>query len=80
MDASILTIGTELTTGEISNSNSQWLAEKLTALHLNVRYQQSVPDDEILVAHTLGFLAPKCNHIFVVGGLGPTPDDLTRSL
>ena len=76
--AAILSIGTELTRGELVNTNAAWLAERLTALGLEVIEQRTVDDDRARIVAALESLA---SHRFVVvtGGLGPTSDDVTTA-
>jgi nicotinamide-nucleotide amidase len=75
--AEIVTIGDELCRGEIVDTNSTWLAERLTALGLHVRWRTSVTDD---VPDMIDALTRACGRAQVVvtsGGLGPTDDDRT---
>jgi nicotinamide-nucleotide amidase len=76
--AAILSIGTELTRGELVNTNAAWLAERLTALGLEVIEQLTVDDDRARIISSLKALSA---HRFVVvtGGLGPTSDDITTA-
>jgi molybdenum cofactor synthesis domain-containing protein len=76
--AAILTIGTEITTGQIHDTNMGWLAEHLTDLDWDVVLSLSVPDDTKAIHEALDFAATKAKQIVVTGGLGPTRDDLTR--
>jgi nicotinamide-nucleotide amidase len=77
MTVAILAIGTELTRGELVDSNSTWLAARLVALGLEAPEHVKIDDDVARIAATLRDLATR--HVFVVctGGLGPTTDDLT---
>jgi len=76
--AGLLTIGTEVTDGQILNTNSKSLAEKLNDLSYNVTIHMSVQDDELKILEALEFISKSCNEIFITGGLGPTNDDITR--
>lgn len=80
MNISILAIGTELTTGQIMNSNSQWLAQELKRLGLATRQHLVVPDDRALIKNALDFLTAESEILFITGGLGPTEDDFTRDM
>ncbi|MEZ0393148.1 MAG: competence/damage-inducible protein A [Pseudobdellovibrionaceae bacterium] len=80
MKISILSIGTELTTGQILNRNAQWISQKLKDLGLGSTSHLVVPDDESLILKALQFCAETSNFIFVTGGLGPTSDDFTRDV
>jgi molybdenum cofactor synthesis domain-containing protein len=76
--AELLSIGTELTVGETRDTNAGDLARDLTHRGVDVRGLTALPDD--LAAVTAGFESALRNADLVVstGGLGPTPDDLTR--
>ncbi|GAB4204050.1 MAG: competence/damage-inducible protein A [Sandaracinaceae bacterium] len=77
MTVALLAIGTELTRGELVNTNSAWLASRIVALGLEVPEHLVVDDDVPRIVAALRGLAAR--HAFVVctGGLGPTTDDLT---
>jgi len=77
----ILAIGTELTSGQVTNRNAPWLAQRLTDLGCDVRIHVAVPDDRPLMTEALQrCLALGVRYIFVTGGLGPTSDDFTREV
>jgi nicotinamide-nucleotide amidase len=80
LQAGILTIGTEVSNGQIINGNSAWVANELTNLRLNPSWHMTVADlkDDMLSA--LSFLEKKTRIIVVTGGLGPTSDDFTRNI
>lgn len=78
MDASILSIGTELATGQCVDTNAAWLSAELTTLGFEVVEHVTVGDDVDRIADVLGRLLDKSGVVIVTGGLGPTPDDLTR--
>ncbi|MEZ4369494.1 MAG: competence/damage-inducible protein A [Polyangiaceae bacterium] len=75
--AAVLSIGTELTRGEITNTNQSWLASQLTALGVEVTHAETVADDPQDIIHSLKRLGEKHRLIVSTGGLGPTTDDLT---
>ncbi len=79
MTAAIFSIGTELTRGEIVNSNASWLAAELTALGFEVIEIVSVDDHQGRIAESLKRLAQTYAVVLATGGLGPTTDDLTAS-
>ncbi len=79
MTAAILSIGTELTRGELVNGNACFLAERLTALGFNVVEHATVPDDTARIVGTLKRLGQQVRVIVCTGGLGPTSDDLTTA-
>lgn len=78
MRSFILNIGSELTSGTKSNSNSLYLAKSLTILGAPTLFIQSVPDDPFAIASSLKFAIEECEIIVLTGGLGPTVDDVTR--
>jgi len=79
MTCVVLSIGTELTRGELVNSNAAWLAAELTALGFEVSEHAVVDDDIERIVQTLHRLAIHARVIVTTGGLGPTTDDLTTA-
>jgi len=77
MKAAILSIGTELTRGEIHDTNASWLAARLTALGFEVRELAAVDDDGPRIEAALRRLGEAPGVVVCTGGLGPTSDDLT---
>lgn len=77
MSAVVLTIGTELTRGELVNTNAAFLAAELTALGFEVVEETCVDDDRARIIATLERLGRFAAVIVCTGGLGPTTDDLT---
>lgn len=73
-----LAVGTEITDGQISDRNSQWLSSRVVNMGYDVREHRAIPDDRPLIVQSLRDLAKFANLIFVTGGLGPTSDDFTR--
>lgn len=78
MRAAVLTIGTEVTRGELINSNAAWLGEALTELGFHVVEHISVEDEMDVMLRTLQRLCADVDLVITTGGLGPTTDDLTR--
>jgi molybdenum cofactor synthesis domain-containing protein len=76
--ATILTIGNELVSGDISNTNGSWLARRLEALGVKVELIATLPDDVERIAAFVRAEAPLADVVVVTGGLGGTPDDVTR--
>src|SRR4051812_29432074 len=77
LDCEVLTIGDELNRGEITDTNSSWLAERLTALGGHVRWRTSVTDDVPDIDAAVRQAAGRAAIIVCSGGLGPTDDDRT---
>jgi molybdenum cofactor synthesis domain-containing protein len=76
--AVVLTIGNEIVSGDVENTNASWLARRLAALGVTVRLTAALGDDVEEVAAFLRAELPRADLVFVTGGLGGTPDDLTR--
>ena len=76
--AAILTIGNELTSGDVVDTNGSWLAHRLERLGVTVRILAAVPDEIDAVARFIRREAAEADFVLVTGGLGGTPDDLTR--
>jgi nicotinamide-nucleotide amidase len=76
--AAILTIGNELVSGDVPNTNGSWIAKRLEPLGIAVTLIASVPDEIDRIAEIVRREAPLVDYFFVTGGLGGTPDDLTR--
>jgi nicotinamide-nucleotide amidase len=77
--ARIFSIGTELTRGEIDNTNATWLSERLTALGLEVVGIDTVADDPAAIVEALERLSQSASLVVTTGGLGPTTDDITSA-
>ena len=76
--ASIVTIGNELVSGDTVNTNGSWLAARLEALGVDVLLIAALPDEEERVAALVRGQAAEVDLVLVTGGLGGTPDDITR--
>src|SRR5262245_3856429 len=78
MRAEIIAIGDELTTGQRLDTNSQWLAERLTECGVEVAFHTTIGDN--LADNVAAFQAAvrRAEVVVATGGLGPTADDLTR--
>jgi nicotinamide-nucleotide amidase len=76
--AAILTIGNEIVSGDVTNTNGSWLAQRLAPLGVAVRLIAAVPDEIEAIAELVRAEAPRVDFLLVTGGLGGTPDDLTR--
>src|SRR5215212_2942227 len=76
--AEILAVGSELTNGWTRDTNSGDLARELTELGVTVRRTTALPDDLALVTDAFARAMESADLVVSTGGLGPTPDDLTR--
>ncbi|MFZ5755042.1 MAG: CinA family nicotinamide mononucleotide deamidase-related protein, partial [Bacillota bacterium] len=78
MNGEIISIGTELLLGQIINTNTRYLSEKLAGLGINVYYHTSVGDNKKRIMDALTIARSRAQLIILTGGLGPTDDDLTK--
>jgi molybdenum cofactor synthesis domain-containing protein len=76
--AVVLTVGNEIVYGDVENTNASWLARRLAELGLEVRLLASLRDSVEDVAEFLRAEMGRTGVVIVTGGLGGTPDDLTR--
>ena len=76
--ACVLTIGNELVSGDVPNTNASWIAKRLAPLGVETRLIAAVPDEIETIAEFIRREAPLVDFLVVTGGLGGTPDDLTR--
>jgi len=76
--AELLSVGTEITVGETLDTNAAEIARSLVAAGVRVGRLTAVPDDLELVANTFRDALSRADLVVSTGGLGPTPDDLTR--
>jgi molybdenum cofactor synthesis domain-containing protein len=74
----ILNIGNEVVCGDISNTNAVWLAQRLESLGVRTVLVASVPDEIDSIAGFIRREHDRVDHLLVTGGLGGTPDDITR--
>jgi nicotinamide-nucleotide amidase len=78
MKAEIIAVGTELLLGEILDTNSQYLAQQLTPLGIDLFYVTHVGDNLGRATETVRRGLERSDLLVMTGGLGPTDDDLTR--
>ena len=78
MKAEIIAVGTEILTGQIVNTNAQFLSEKLAEIGVDVYFQTAVGDNEDRLLSLLEIASQRSNLVILTGGLGPTEDDLTK--
>ncbi|RLD67546.1 MAG: competence/damage-inducible protein A [Bacteroidetes bacterium] len=79
MTAEIITIGDEILIGQIVDSNSAWMAEKLNLAGIKVHQISSVSDDETHIINALNEASVRVDLVLMTGGLGPTKDDITKN-
>lgn len=78
MDAEIIAIGSEITSGAKLDTNSQWLSLQLADLGITTQFHSTVADDLKAQAQAISIAMKRVDLIVMTGGLGPTLDDLTR--
>ncbi len=78
MEAIILTIGDEILIGQVVDTNSAWLGQKLSEAGIRVKRILSVSDDFQEIISALQQATEDADIIFTTGGLGPTKDDITK--
>ena len=78
MKAEVIAIGSELTTGQKLDTNSQWLSQRLGEVGVEVRFHTTLADDLNENVDALRMARSRAQLVVISGGLGPTQDDLTR--
>ncbi|MDX1620838.1 MAG: CinA family nicotinamide mononucleotide deamidase-related protein [Nitriliruptorales bacterium] len=78
MRVSICSVGSEVVLGDQIDSNAAWLSQRLREIGVEVANQVTVGDDVDQIVATLRWLVDNNEAVIVGGGLGPTPDDVTR--
>jgi len=78
MIGEVVAIGDELTTGVRLDTNSQWIAQQLGDLGVQVRFHTAVGDELAPLVEVFRIAAARADVVVCTGGLGPTADDLTR--
>ncbi len=80
MRAYVLSIGTELMQGMITDTNATFLAQELVALGIDLVHVTQVGDDRARMVQTLRRALDEADLVICTGGVGPTEDDLTREV
>ncbi|MCU0511279.1 MAG: CinA family nicotinamide mononucleotide deamidase-related protein [Anaerolineae bacterium] len=78
VNAEIIAIGTEILLGEITDTNSVYLARALRDLGINLYFKTAVGDNEGRIASAIRLALSRADVVITCGGLGPTVDDMTR--
>ena len=78
MNAEIITIGDEILIGQITDTNSQWIAAELNKIGVSVHQISSVQDERIHILTALEETQERADIVLITGGLGPTKDDITK--
>lgn len=76
--AEIITIGDELLIGQVVDTNSAWIGQRLNEIGIKVKQITSVSDEEAHILCALDEASKRADIILMTGGLGPTKDDITK--
>lgn len=79
-NAEIVAIGSELLLGQIVDTNSAWMAQRLTALGVNLYFKSVVGDNPGRMKEVIQRAHERADIVITSGGIGPTQDDLTREI
>ena len=79
MRAALINTGTELLLGDVQDAHLAFIAREIFPLGLRIEERRTVPDTDA-IRRTVAELFPRCEILFVTGGLGPTGDDITREM
>jgi len=79
-NAEIVTIGSEILLGQIVDTNSAWMAQRLSTVGINLFYKTVVGDNPGRMKEVIGQALDRSDLVITSGGLGPTQDDLTREI
>lgn len=80
MKASLLSVGTEILFGQITNTNTVFLSQKLNEMGIDVIYHHTVGDNPERLADIIRLSLKDCDLVITTGGLGPTQDDMTKEI
>ncbi|CAI8352818.1 MAG: Putative competence-damage inducible protein [Acidimicrobiaceae bacterium] len=80
MRCEIVAVGTEILLGQIVDTNSAWIAERLADAGIDCHFQTVVGDNPERMLEVLAAGVKRSEALIVTGGLGPTQDDLTREV
>lgn len=78
INAEIISIGTEILLGEITDTNSVFIAQQLRDMGINLYFMTSVGDNRVRIAEAVRIGLSRAHVVITCGGLGPTVDDMTR--
>ena len=78
MNAEIITIGDEILIGQITDTNSQWMATELNKIGVSVFQITSIQDEKQHILNALKEAQERADIVLITGGLGPTKDDITK--
>jgi nicotinamide-nucleotide amidase len=80
VNAEIVAIGSELLLGQIVDTNSAWMAQRLADIGVNLFYKTVVGDNAGRMREIVSRALERSDVVITSGGIGPTEDDLTREI
>src|SRR5438094_4962848 len=80
MKTELISIGSELTSGQNLDTNSQWLSRRLAEMGIAVGWHSTIADDLAINIDAFRIATQRAALVIATGGLGPTQDDLTREV
>lgn len=80
MNCELISVGTEILLGDIVNTNAQFLSQQLAETGFNVLFQCTVGDNRSRLLSVLEEAFSRSDILILTGGLGPTPDDMTKEV
>lgn len=80
MVAEVVSIGTELLLGQIVDTDAAYLAQQLSALGISVYFRATVGDNQERAVFAVRQAVSRADLVLLIGGLGPTMDDITREV
>ena len=75
--AALIIIGNEILSGRTQDSNTQWIADKMTERGIRLVEVRIIPDVEAVIIKTVREMKGQVDYLFTTGGIGPTHDDIT---
>ncbi|MGH9165687.1 MAG: molybdopterin-binding protein, partial [Acidimicrobiales bacterium] len=78
MRCELIAVGTELLLGQVVDTNSAWLAQRLAAAGVDCFAHTTVGDNHGRIVESLRTALARADAVIICGGLGPTADDITR--
>ncbi|MBC8099713.1 MAG: CinA family nicotinamide mononucleotide deamidase-related protein, partial [Armatimonadetes bacterium] len=78
INAEVISIGTEILLGELTDTNSVYIAKQLRDIGINLYFMTSVGDNRARIADAIRIALGRAQVVITCGGLGPTIDDMTR--
>ncbi|MBR4868347.1 MAG: competence/damage-inducible protein A, partial [Clostridia bacterium] len=80
MNAEIISVGAEVISGDVSNTNASYLSQRLSRLGIRVTRHSAVDDRATSITEALSAAISRSHLVIFTGGLGPTDDDMTKEV